>query len=146
MFYASTQVFYYHVHTYFIVSYEVYCLPIERETGDTRQKQVFQKNFPSFILGLPRRVGDWVSNINQLLFSSESVSCPWGNSVLTIHTSAGEKNKTKPTHKRSLQEELNVMRCWFSHSEILPAISVCPDEQTFPGHERSAVDARQKKC
>lgn len=36
------------------------------------------------------------------------------------------------------------MRCWFSPSKIFPAISVCPDEQTPPGHGRSAVDARQK--
>lgn len=36
------------------------------------------------------------------------------------------------------------MRCWFSHSKIFLAISVCPDEQTFFGHRRAAVDARQK--
>lgn len=41
--------------------------------------------------------------------------------------------------------QLFFMRYWSFHSKIFPVIFVCPDEQTFPGHRKSAVDAGQKK-
>lgn len=57
MFYPLAQVFYDHA-TYFMDSYEVYCLPIERETEGRRQKQAFQTNS---ILQLPLRVSLQIS-------------------------------------------------------------------------------------
>lgn len=78
-----------------------------------------------------------------LFFSDESVLCPWVNSVLTVHSSRGKKKK-KPTQKGRFKEELIFMRYWFSHSKLFPAIFVCPDEQAFPAHRRSAVDAGQR--
>lgn len=81
-------------------------------------------------------------NSSGWFFSAESVPCTWVNSVFSFHTSAGKK-QTKQNQKDSLKEELNIMSCWFSYSKIFPVISVCPDEKSFSGHGRSAVDARQ---
>lgn len=64
--------------------------------------------------------------------------------LYSVSTLLQEKNKTKQNQKDSLKEELKIMRCWFSYSEIFPVISVCPDEKSFSGHRRSAVDPRQK--
>lgn len=54
------------------------------------------------------------------------------------------EGKKKSKQQKGCLEELNIVRCWFSHSKISLVVTVCPDEQMFPGQRRSAVDARQK--